>query len=81
MRRGPAVPLTFTVEIDRHKWVIRGWYHGTTMVEALHPIMICERWLSGNEAPEDATWRQLYTQVAIAFEDLANIQGITAYPQ
>lgn len=75
LRRGPAVPITITVQLDRSHWCVRCWYHGNTMAEALNPTLIAERWLSGNEAPTDATWHQLYTQVAIAMQDLAEVNA------
>lgn len=75
LRRGPAVPLTLTVQRDSSYWVIRAFYHGNTIHEALHPVLVAERWLSANEAPPNATWHQLYTAVAIAMSDLAEINN------
>lgn len=72
LTRSPAVPLTFTVARDNGHWHIMGWYHGSTVVEALHPTLVCERWLPQDRAPINATWQTLYREVAIAFEELAS---------
>lgn len=76
LRRSPAVPLTFTIARDGGYWHICGWYHGNTVVEALHPVLVCERYLPHDRAPMDASWEVLYREVALAFEDLAVGDGL-----
>lgn len=68
---GPAVPVTLTVSRDSGHWVLRVWYHGHTIMEALHPLMLAERWLDHVQVPVNARWVDVYRAVAIAIEDLA----------
>lgn len=68
---GPAVPITLTVQRDAGHWVLRAWYHGNTIHEALHPVLLAERWLDHVQVPAHCRWVDLYRAVAIAIEDLA----------
>lgn len=75
---GPAVPLTLVVQVDGAHWVLRAFYHGTTMHEAMNPQLVAERYFSKGEVPLEATWRQLWLAVALAVDDLAGLAaGIT----
>lgn len=68
---GPAVPVTITCSRDNGHWCLRVWYHGHTIMEALHPVMLAERYLDHDQVPAHTSWRTLYTHAAIAIEDLA----------
>jgi len=72
---GPAVPLTLVVQRDHGRWVLRAFYHGNTIVEALHPQLVAERWFSDVEVPQSPTWCTLWTEVALAVEDLATLSN------
>lgn len=73
LRKGPAVPLTITIHRDAGHWCLRAWYHGNTIHDALHPVLVAERWLTHEQAPVNASWQVLYRAVAIAMEDLAAV--------
>ena len=68
---GPAVPISLTVNRESSQWVVRAWYHGNSMDEALHPTLIAEYGIDPAAVPLNARWRDLYRAVAIALEDLA----------
>ena len=69
---GPAVPLSITIGRDGGAWHIQAWYHGRTIHEALHPVLVGERWLDPGKVPAGASWQLLYHHAAIALHDLAD---------
>lgn len=73
--RGPAVPLSFTLSRDSGYWCVRAWYHGSTMLEALTPQMVAERYLDNQRVKPDASWRDVLRELALAVEDLAELTG------
>lgn len=70
---GPAVPLTLVVQRDGGHWVVRGFYHGHTMAEAVRPLLVAERYLSKARVPLETDWATLWREVALAIEDLAEL--------
>jgi len=74
-----AVPLTFTVGLEANHWCVRAWYHGHTVHDALHPVLVAEYTLRHDQAPPHALWGELYRGVAIAIEDLAAGTNVNAY--
>lgn len=75
LANGPAVPITLTIQRDSGHWVVRAWYHGHTIHDALHPILLGERWLDHERCPARLRWRDLYREVAIVVEELAAGMG------
>jgi hypothetical protein len=72
---GPAVPLTLVVQRDEGRWVLRAFYHGNTIAEAMRPQLVAERYFSPDEIPSSSTWSTLWTEVALAVEDLATLSN------
>jgi hypothetical protein len=72
---GPAVPLTLTVQVDAGHWVLRAWYHGKTMADALNPQLVAERYFSKAQVPLEPTWRELWLHVALAVDELSTLSG------
>jgi len=69
---GPAVPLNLTVHRDSGRWHLQVWYHGTTVHEALHPVLVAERWMDPVKVPPQVPWHTLWFHVADALVDLAD---------
>lgn len=68
---GPAVPLSLTVLRSSGAWVLQVWYHGSTVHEALHPVLVAENVLDPREVPTTTSWRTLWFNVAAKLVDLA----------
>jgi hypothetical protein len=69
---GPAVPLNLAVLRSGGAWVVQAWYHGSTVYEALHPVLVAERRLPLETVPVNCTWETLWHAVALALLDLAD---------
>lgn len=76
---GPAVPLSMTVNRDAGRWHVQVWYHGSTVLEALHPVLVADRWLDPGRVPPQATWHTLWFHVADALVDLADGEVTASY--
>lgn len=73
--KGPAVPLSFTLSRHEKCWVVRSWYHGASMAEALMPSLVAERYLDPARVPLECSWEVVLRELAIAIEDLGQLRN------
>lgn len=69
---GPAVPLSVTVLRSGGAWVVQVWYHGTTVHEALHPVLVQETVLDVEVVRPSTAWSVLWHHVALTMLELAD---------